>query len=231
MQQGVNRSGVWSIVLCSVLVVLCCGCSTKKNTRATRSFHQFTTRYNVYFNANNSFQNGKKSLEQAQVDDYTRILPMFPISNHDNVNVASGDMDRTIEKCRKAIKNHSITRKPKRDMKNWRKPKYQEFYNQDEFVPGVCQAWITLGKAELHKGDFIGAVGTFSYVIKHYPNHPAIVTEARLWLTRAYAEMGWIYEAEQAFEKVNENSVNRKLTLLYAETKARSEERRVGKEG
>ena len=62
MKQGVNRSGVWSIVLCSVLVVLCCGCSTKKNTRATRSFHQFTTRYNVYFNANNSFQNGKKSL-------------------------------------------------------------------------------------------------------------------------------------------------------------------------
>lgn len=207
-------------LLCCSILLLSTGCSTKKNTGATRSFHQFTTRYNVAFNANSSFQNGKKAIEKAQIDDYTRILPMFPISNHDNLTIATSDMDRTIEKCRKAIKNHSITRKPKRDMKQWRKPKYQQFYNQDEFVPGVCEAWITLGKAEFHKGDFIGAVGTFSYIIKHYPNHPETVTEARLWLTRAYAEMEWFYEAEQAFEKVNENSVTRKLTLLYAETKA-----------
>ena len=198
----------WMFVIALMSVVFA-GCSTQKNTKGTRAFHQFTTRYNVYFNANNAYTDGTKAIERAQQDDYTHLLPMFPISNHSNTSVATGDMEKTIEKCRKAIKNHSITKKPKRDPKKLGDPKYKEFLNQDEYVAGVRQAWITLGKAELHKGDFMGAVGTFSYIIKHYPNHPETTTEARLWMTRAYAEMGWLYEAEQAFGQVNENSVTR----------------------
>ena len=34
----------------SLSLVLLASCSTQKNTRATRFFHSFTTRYNVYFN-------------------------------------------------------------------------------------------------------------------------------------------------------------------------------------
>ncbi len=209
----------YSIALISAIFTLS-ACSTKKNTAATRGYHQMTTMYNIYFNGNIAFKEGMKNIENSNQDDFSRILPMYLISNKENVNKATAEMDKTIEKCRKSIKKHSITKKPKRNKNKWKDPKYQAFYKQNEFVKGVKRSWITLGMAEIHKGDFIGAVGTFSYIIRNYSPDHYISTEARIWLARAYAEMGWIYEAEDAFSKIKENDVPRKLTGFYSATKA-----------
>ncbi len=211
---------MYKILIVSVVMLLLVSCSTKKNTAASRGYHQMTTRYNIYFNADLSYKEGVKAINDGNVDDFSKTLPMFAISNKENQTKATSQMDKTIEKCRKAIKKHSITKKPKRNKKKWKDPKYKAFYNQKEFVKGVKESWITLGQAEYHKGDFIGAIGTFSYIIRHYPNDAYVQCESKVWLARAYAEQGWLYEAEEAFEKINENDVHRKLTGDYAATKA-----------
>lgn len=206
---------LWCFVL---LPLILAGCSTKKNTASTRAYHEMCTRYNVEFNAKNSYLEGIKAINDANKDDFTGHINMFAITN--SGGGAISQMDRTIEKCRKAIKKHSITKKPKRDSKKMSDPKYAYFFNQEEYVDGVKRAWILLGKAELHKGDFLGAASTFAYIQRHYPSDLEIVCEARIWQARAYAEMDWMYEALEVFDKINENDVTRRLNTDYALTRA-----------
>ncbi len=196
------------------------GCSTTKNTAFTRFYHNTTTRYNINFNGKQSFEEGMINISKNNKDDYTDVIPLFPISNHESASSATSQMDVTIEKCRKAIKLHSIQKKPKKDSKKWNDPKYQAFYNQTEFNTALADAWIMLAKAEFHKADFIGALGTFSYVMKHYANDKDMVAQCQLWMTRAYAELGWIYEAEDIISKVKQDELKRQNSILYAETYA-----------
>lgn len=203
-----------------VIGLIITGCSTQKNTKASRAYHQMCTNYNVGFNAENAYIEGQKEINKSAKDDFTQLIEMYPISYKENQTVATSQMERTIEKCRKAIKKHSITKKPKRNKDKWKEPKYQYFYNQEEFVHGVKEAWILLGKAELHKGDFLGAASTFGYIQRHYPSDPEIVCEARIWQARAYGEMDWVYEAWQVFDQIKENDVVKKLNADYAEVKA-----------
>jgi len=192
----------------------------KRNTSTTRAFKALNTRYNVYFNGTTSYNEGITSINQSNTDDYSNLINMYAISKHDNANAAKSSMDRTIEKCRKAIKLHSIKKKPERNSKKWNDPTYKAWYNQKEFNPALKDAWLLLAKAEFHKADFLGAVGTFTYVSRYYPDDTNIVTECQLWIARAYAEMGWQYEAEQLVAKINQKDINAKNAGFYAAVNA-----------
>ena len=65
-----------------------------------------------------------------------------------SANSAKSNMDRTIEKCRKAIKLHSIKQKPLRNDRKWSNPEYQLWYKQEEFNPALKDAWMLLAQAE-----------------------------------------------------------------------------------
>lgn len=204
----------------TLLLVALTSCSTKKNTWSTRAYHTTTTRFNVFFNAKTSYDKGINDMQKMQQDDYSKPLVMYPISNHSNGEAVASTMDIVITKCRKSIKLHSIQKPPKKNPKKSRDPEYQQWLKQKEFNPMVKRAWLLLGQAEFHKADFIGAVGTFTYVARHFSTEPSVVTEARIWMARAYAEMNWLYEAEEAIGKINENDVSSDLNGIFAATKA-----------
>lgn len=199
-----------------VLIVLVSGCSTTKNTWVSRTFHATNTRYNVYFNGYVSYNDGLKNLLRANKEDYSSIIPMYPISRHANATAATTDMNRTIEKSRKAIKLHSIKTKPKKNYKKANSPEYMLFYNQKEFNSALIEAWLLLGKAEFHKGDFLGSVGTFSYISKFYSNDKDAVAQCQLWTARAYGEMGWIYEAEQILSELDQDNLRNSNIGLFS---------------
>ena len=90
------------------------GCSTKKNTANVRRYHAFTARYNTYYNGHEAYKEGMLELERANRDNYMEILPYFPVGNKKTVGSGSGNFDRAIDKSQKAIKQHSIKKKPKR---------------------------------------------------------------------------------------------------------------------
>ena len=129
-------------------------------------------------------------------------------------------MDKTIEKCRKCIKLHSIKAKPKRDPKKASDPKYKLWLQSEEFNANMDLAWMRLGEAEFHKGDFLGSVSTFNYIIRHYSNDPDIIAQCQLWIARGYAEMGWQYEAEDMLQRVQIDALSRKHAKLYSAVKA-----------
>ena len=207
-------------VFAGLLVLAGTSCSTQKNTWATRSFHQMKVKYNILYNGNNAYEDGLKAIRDANTDDYSQILYLYPVSNHQAAESSASQMDKTIEKCRKCIKLHSIKSKPKRNPKKANDPQYKAWLKSEEFNANMDMAWLRLGEAEFHKGDFLGAVSTFNYIIKHYQNDADMIAQCQLWIARAYAEMGWQYEAEDMLNRVQIDDLSRKHAKLYAAVKA-----------
>ena len=147
-----------------LLMPLLFACSTQKNTGGRRFYHQTTTKYNIYFNGSTSYTEGLQAIDKAAQEDYTNILPLYPVSHHEAVSAATSQMERTIEKCRKCIKLHSIKARPKPNPQKRHNPKYKEWLKREEFNKEIDKAWLLLGMAEFHKGDFLGSVGTFNYI-------------------------------------------------------------------
>jgi len=167
-----------------------------------------------------AYEEGLKAIRDANTDDYSQVLYLYPVSNHQAAQAATTQMDKTIEKCRKCIKLHSIKSKPKRDPKKANDPKYKLWLKSEEFNANMHLAWLRLGQAEFHKGDFLGAVSTFNYIINHYQNDPDMIAQCQLWIARAYAEMGWQYEAEDMLNRVQIDALTRKHAKLYSAVKA-----------
>lgn len=202
------------------LVVLLCGCSAQKNTPVTRSFHQTKVKYNIMYNGNTAYEEGLKAIRDANEDDYSAILNLYPVSNHQAVQAATSQMDKTIEKCRKCIRLHSIKAKTKPDPKKRNDPKYKLWLQQEEFNNQMGEAWLRLGEAEFHKGDFLGSIGTFTYISRHYSTDPDMVARCQLWIARAYGELGWLYEAEDMLHKVQIDALSKKHARLYSAVSA-----------
>lgn len=213
------RNHLLHIILFALLVLLT-GCSTQKNTWLSRNTLGIYTRFNIYYNGNESYKEGLTKINAAHKEDYTGILPMYPISVHSNATAATADMERAIEKAKKAIKLYSLKKKPTKDPAKAKDPKYITLMNQEEYNPMMDEVWLLMGKSEFHKADFLAAVGTFTYITKHFENDKDCIAEARIWMARAYAEMGWYYEAEDLLNKVNKEQFSYKLSGLFSAVNA-----------
>ncbi len=174
------------------------------NTRGSRAYHEFTTRYNVYHNAEKAYHEIlDKQLESFQ-DDYTGLLPLYPSprSTSESGGVRSlgrgGPFDGVIQKTEKAIREHSITAKPSRDPSVRLSPEYRRWLQQNEFNPFIRNAWLLMGKAHLQNGHPENALTVFNEVIRVFGPESDAAREARVWMARAYTELGRLHEAEQA---------------------------------
>lgn len=210
-----RSKAIFAWLALAVTALALSACSVKKNTAATRSWHAFNTRYNVYFNGKTHYDEQIKSMEAKYEDDYTRRLLIHPAEARadEKMPQPSGDFKRTIEKMQKSIQLHSIKKKPPKKSGT---PKEKAFRAREEFNPFLHNAWITMGKAQYMNGDFLGAASTFFYISKHFKWLPNTITEARLWTALSYLAMGWDYEAESALHPVKEKDlVNPYLKDLY----------------
>ncbi|MBP1640913.1 MAG: hypothetical protein H6Q17_2496 [Bacteroidetes bacterium] len=215
------KQRIRNIIFPFLAIFIVVSCSTSKNTWLTRNANAFTTRYNIYFNGYQAYKEGIDAINKAQKDNYSQLLSMYPISQHSNADAGKSKMEITIEKCRKAIKLRSIKAKPRKNFARKKDPAYIAFMAKEEYNPMVLRSWLLLAQAEFHKADFLGAMGTYAYIIKHFGSESDVADEAQIGRSRCFAEMGWNYEAEDALHNVNtKNSLNQQLNGLYAAAKA-----------
>lgn len=169
------------------------GCSVKKNTWLSRNYHNLSAHYNVYYNGNESFKEGVRAIQDANEDDYTQILPLFPDSKASSKEVATSQMDRAIEKGTKLIKKHSMRKKPKKRDGD-QSVKYQKFISQNEFNKWVDNAYLLIGKANFYKHEYYLAQQSFDFMFREYQPGPEW-SEAEIWKARAAIEMGDLAKA------------------------------------
>lgn len=129
------------ICLLLILVGVLAACTTSKNTPVTRFYHSFTARYNTYFNGHEAYKQGVLAQQQGNKDNFTEMLPVFAVSNKGTADMGKSSFNTAIEKCEKAIKNHSIKRKPKINRTRKRTPKQKKILAKKEYNPFLKNAW------------------------------------------------------------------------------------------
>lgn len=190
------------------LVMTLMGCSTKKNTSSTRWWHAFNARYNTYYNGKLAFIDGSIEKEEGNHDNFTELIPMYIVANKNSRELGKGNFDRAIEKSEKAIKLHSIKRRPIWDKNRRKTARDIEWLNRREYNPFLWKAWLMLGKSQFQLGKFEESAATFSYMTHLYATQPAIKGIARAWLVKAYTENDWLYEAEDIIVKQRRDSMD-----------------------
>jgi len=195
-------------VVAIVILTAIAGCSTEKNTANTRRWHAFTTRYNVYYNGNMAYIDGSLEKEQGNRDNFTEMIPLYTVGNKNSRELGKGNFDKAIEKAQKAIKLHSIKRRPVWDKSRRKTEKDIEWLSRREYNPFLWKAWMLMGRSQFHQGSFDEAASTFSYMSRLYRTQPAIYGKARAWLAKCYIEQDWLYDAEDVINKMRRDSID-----------------------
>lgn len=194
-----------------MLVLLCIisACSIKKNTPTTRFYHAMTARYNTLYNGEVAFLEGEEAQMKSHQDDYNRMLPMYISTNKTTANVGKSNYETAITKCEKAIKLHSMKKRPTMNANQKKTDKQKAFLARKEFNPYMYHAWLMMAEAQFQKGEFIEAASTYNYIIRLYSAQPEIASIAKAKLARCYVALDWAYDAEDILNKMKRDSISR----------------------
>jgi tetratricopeptide (TPR) repeat protein len=198
----------WHIALIAIFAAAAIGCSTKKNTVGSRRWHAFNARYNTYFNGSQAFIEGNLEKEKGHRDNFTEMLPLYPVAKRESREIGKGQYDRAIEKCEKAIRQHSIKTKPDWNSNRRKTAKDREWLGRREYNPFLWRAWLLMGKAQFQEGAFEEAAATFTYMTRLYHTQPMQNGLARAWLAKCYTELGWMYDAEDVIRNMSRDSMD-----------------------
>jgi tetratricopeptide (TPR) repeat protein len=181
-------------------------CSTKKNTFTSRTYHNLTTHYNIYWNGNESYKAGRNALEENASDNYNIILPVYNFGTPDDARKIYSSMDRAIEKAGTAIPRHSL------------------YFKNVEYNRWIKDCYMLIGKAQFLKQDYANSRRTMEYIMKQYAGTD-IELEASIWHMRSYLQQKQYeemtsqvdqFEARFSKQKVP-YKIRREIPLLYAD--------------
>ena len=190
------------------IALILTGCSTQKNTAQSRWWHAFNAKYNTYYNGTLAYIDGSLEKETENKDDYTEQIPLYTVSNKNSREIGKANFDRAIEKCEKAIHQHSIKRRPEWTKNRRKTAKDIEWLSRREYNPFLWKAWMLMGRSQFYQGDFESAAATFSYMSRLYATQPAIYGKARAWLAKCYIEQNWNYDAEDVIRNMLRDSIH-----------------------
>ena len=128
-------------------------CTTKSDTYYNRQFQMIPTMYNVLYNGNLAFEEGKKEIEKKYTDNYYDILNVEPITMDEEIMLNSEENPlfvRAEEKAIKAIQKHSMVFDGKQKNRK------------------IDDAYMLLGKARFYNGRFIPALEAVNHLLTNY---------------------------------------------------------------
>lgn len=205
-QQNTFHYALGFVFLTTALILT--GCSTQKNTAQSRWWHAFNAKYNTYYNGTLAYIDGSLEKETGNKDNYTEQIPLYTVSNKNSREIGKTNFDRAIEKCEKAIHQHSIKRRPEWTKNRRKTAKDIEWLSRREYNPFLWKAWMLMGRSQFYQGDFESAAATFSYMSRLYATQPAIYGKARAWLAKCYIEQNWNYDAEDVIRNILRDSIH-----------------------
>ncbi|HCS21609.1 MAG TPA: hypothetical protein DIW47_13810 [Bacteroidetes bacterium] len=160
-----------------LLIIGLAACDKNRDTFMNRSYQNMVAHFNVYFNGLQKLEDTRLSLEKAHVDDFTKVLDVYPYGSDANRKSQSGQMDEVIKKASRVIAERPISK--------W-----------------VDDAYLMMGKAYFFKGDYFAAIETFQFLNSQYKGS-ILSYEATLWIIKSYVLLGKAKDAEAIIGLLN----------------------------
>jgi tetratricopeptide (TPR) repeat protein len=149
------------LTLIAALFVLF-SCSQHKNTYLSRTYHGTTAHYNAYFLAREKMKEIDKQIIKESIDDYNKVLPVYPTIKENTKTAIKPGLDEVIKKAALINEKHKNSQ--------W-----------------LDDSYVIIGKSEMYKGEYPEAIEFFKYVNTiskdPIPRHAAIILLMRTFIT------------------------------------------------
>ncbi len=179
-------------------MILAYACSTEKDKRLNRFYHNTTAYYNGYFNAREIVKVSHKDYVRNTEEDFSEIIPVNRYPNEEESKAFFPEMNRAIDKTSTVIGKHAMPNEKKgRDAKK-------------EYGKWIDENWLIMGISYFYKREYEEAIEKFEYIIKMYPKDESKYY-AKLWLAKTYNEMG---DYPKALSYLNEIEVEKEAKEL-----------------
>jgi len=197
LKKNLNRKIYIATAILAVLLAVLGSCSTKKNKRINRFYHNTTSRFNGYFNGNETIKEAEAMLKAAHRDNYYKVISVYPTGTLEDSKTILPLSDKAIKKGSVVIAKHSMMIKGK------------------EYCKYIDDSYLLLGKSMFYKRDYYASLEMFAYVarepVKNNKKDP-IQHLANIWLCRAYSELGMYSDARLAIDRsLNDKTLNGKI--------------------
>ncbi len=104
----------WGLIsaLLIVCIVLTSGCVSRKRknevSKLGKFYHNVTSEYNGYFNANELYEASLLTLREKNNDNYTKILEVYDYLSVPDAKIVNPDLDKAIEKLTRVAAIHEL---------------------------------------------------------------------------------------------------------------------------
>jgi len=171
-----------------LVVLIATGCSQEKDAFLNRTFHRLTTRDNGWFNANEKLKEVVAGIEDAHVDNYDEVLPLFVYGTSEQAKAATPDLEKCIDKCSLVIERHSMNIQGK-EKNTW-----------------IDDSWYVLAKSHFYKQNYYEAERGFTYVSRRFKGENRQM-ESLLWLARTAIILEQFGKAQSALDEITNQKV------------------------
>lgn len=152
------------------LFLLLLSCNPTRDRWINRKWHSLTGHYNIYFNGEQKLLDATKQLEKSHVNDFNKVLDVFPYGNESAAKASANLLDEALKKFSGTIQLHTIG-------------SYTD------------EAYFNIAKCRFFKQDYYSAVEAFQYVIGQYEKK-GYKNISSAWIAKCYLGLHKIEEAE-----------------------------------
>ena len=143
-------------IFLTTAMLLCVSCTTKRDGRAYRLFHNTTAKYNGFYYANEAHAEADLKLEELHEERWDEVLPLFLEADESTAQQIFPLMERAIEKCTRVVDRHTMA-PPKRMTKSFNRPVMNKWIDDN---------YTVIGKSYYLKGDYPKAEEIFTYLVR-----------------------------------------------------------------
>lgn len=183
------------IILFAIFVQF--GCSTQKDSFVNRTWHNVNAKYNGFWNARESYNEGVQRLKELHNDNYEEILPIFRYGTEQDAASVRSNMEVTYEKASLVIRRHSM------DIRGVEHNKW------------IDESYFLIARSHFFKRDFTLAILTFEYIIRRYDTKRRY--DSKVWIAKSYHQQNRFEQARRMLEDIEDDY---KEGLLSRETAA-----------
>ena len=139
-------------------LLLLSACAKQNAGIVKQTYHDLTSHYNGYFNANENYNLHVKSLKKNRKEDYNNILPIYAYGSIEEIKGQGGTLSESIAKARLSIQAHQ----EKSEGKNYLSKQDNSISNWSD------DAFLLIGKSYYMQGQMDSAISCFRYITAHF---------------------------------------------------------------